>query len=400
MRALDVVGFAARALTGNRLRSVLSLLGVSIGVSSVILLTSLGDGARIFVVGEFQELGTNLLIVLPGKVETTGAAPIFGGVPNDLTLDDMEAIRKRVPQVRRIAPVSIGEAEARHGERRRDVSVVGTTAEMLAIRHMRMNVGRFLPPGELARGQRVCVVGAKLQRELFGDLNPLGEILHVGGERYRVIGVLAPRGMSMGMDLDEMIEVHVTDGMRMFNQTSVFRLLMEIRSHDEIPEARRQVLDLLEERHGEDDVTVLTQDSVLSAFTSILNILTAAIVGIAAISLTVAGIAIMNVMLVSVSERTSEIGLLAALGATRRQVLAAFLVEASLLSTVGGVLGIAIGFGLGEIVRGIWPSFPVHAPTWAVVLAVATSVVVGVVAGSLPAVRASRLDPVAALAKR
>jgi putative ABC transport system permease protein len=246
----------------------------------------------------------------------------------------------------------------------------------------------------------VAVVGAKLQQQLFGDANPLGEILHLGGERYRVIGVIAPRGMALGMDLDEMVEVPVSEGLRMFNQTTLFRLLAEVRSHDEIPGAREQLLDLVEQRHGEEDITVLTQDSVLSAFTSILNVLTAAIAGIAAVSLTVAGVAIMNVMLVSVSERTSEVGLLKALGVTRRQVVAAFLVEAALLSSVGGALGLALGLALGRVVEWLWPSFPVTAPTWAVVAAVVTSVGVGVVFGALPAVRASKLDPVAALTKR
>jgi putative ABC transport system permease protein len=202
------------------------------------------------------------------------------------------------------------------------------------------------------------------------------------------------------MDLDEMVEVPVSEAMRMFNQTSLFRILAEVGSHEEIPRAREQVLDLIEQRHGEEDVTVLTQDAVLSAFTSILDVLTAAIAGVAAISLTVAGVAIMNVMLVSVSERTSEVGLLKAVGVTRRQVIAAFLVEASLLSSVGGALGLALGLLMGDVVRTLWPSFPVTAPAWAVLAAVVTSVGVGVAFGALPAVRASKLDPVAALARR
>jgi putative ABC transport system permease protein len=398
--ARDLLGFSAVALSRHRLRSVLSLLGVTIGVASVILLTALGDGARLFVVSEFAELGTNLLVVLPGKTETTGAVPLFGGVPNDLTLDDLDAIRKQVPSIRRIAPLTLAEAEARFRDRRRDVSVVGTTAEMLPIRHMTVHVGRFLPPGDPRHGDRVCVVGAKLQTELFGDANPLGQILHVGDERFRVIGVIAPRGMAMGMDLDEMVEIPVAQHMRMFNIRSLFRVLAEVTTHENIPRARREVIDLIAERHGEEDITILTQDAVLGSFTSILNVLTAAIAGIAAVSLTVAGVAIMNVMLVSVSERTAEIGLLKAVGVTRRQVVAAFLVEAALLSTIGGVLGLALGRVLAEVCGIIWPSFPVHVPSWAAWAALGTSLAVGLAFGSLPALRAAKLDPVAALARR
>lgn len=399
MSARDLLAFCAGALSGHRLRSALSLLGVAIGVASVVVLTGLGEGARIYVTSEFASLGTNLVIVLPGKTETTGVAPLFGGTPNDLTLADEEALRRELPIVRRSAPIALGEAKARRRDRSRQVTVIGTTAEMRAIRHLDVRVGRFLPEAATGRGPRTCVIGADIRRELFPEENPLGEVLQLGGERFRVIGVMAPRGTSLGVDMDEVVHVPVARAMRLFDQSSLFRILVEARSHDEIPAAATAVRKLLAARHGEEDVTVITQDAVLSTFDSILRALTAALGGIAAISLGVAGVAIMNVMLVSVSERTSEIGLLKALGARPGQVVTAFLTEAALLSTAGGSAGLLVGLGAVRVLVHVFPAFPIQPPAWAIGAALATSLAVGLAFGALPAIRASRLDPVVALGR-
>ena len=401
MRFRDLLAFSAGALRGHRLRTGLSLLGVAIGVASVILLPSLGEGARLYVTGEFASLGSNLLILFPGKTETTGMTPFLAGAPHDLTLDDAEAVSRRIRQARCVAPVVFGGATARFSDRRRDVGVWGATAELANVRHLRLRLGRYLPAGDAARGQRVCVIGAKVQTELFKAASPLGEVLRLGDERFRVIGVLAPRGLSMGADLDEMVHVPVSLGMKMFNKTTLFRVLIEVSSREEIPAARASVIKLLKERHGGDeDVTIWTQDSVIATFSRILSLLTAALAGIAAISLTVAGVGIMNVMLVSVSERTREIGLLKALGVTARQVVAAFLIEAAILSTAGGAAGLAAAFGATRLLRALYPSFPAQPPDWAVAAAIAVSVSVGLLFGALPARRAARLDPITALARR
>ncbi|MET0619863.1 MAG: ABC transporter permease [Thermoanaerobaculia bacterium] len=401
MKARDAFAFGIRALRGHRLRSALSLGGVAIGVASVVLLTSLGEGARRYVTGEFANLGTNLLVVLPGKTETAGVTPFVTGAPHDLTLEDADAVARRVRSVRRLAPVSHGQAPASRGERRRDVVILGTTADFFAVRNLRLQTGRFLPSAEAGREQGVCVIGSTVRRELFGAENPLGQALGLGDERYRVIGVLAPRGMSIGLDMDEMVYVPVGRSLRMFNQSSLSRVLIEVRSRDEMAAAEEGVRRAIQERHdGEDDVTLLTQDSVLATFGRILALLTAALTGIAAISLTVAGIGIMNVMLVTVSERTREIGLLKAVGVTARQVVAVFLVEAALLSTAGGVVGLAAAFGGAALLRGLYPGFPAQPPHWAVAAAVLVSTGVGLIFGAAPARRAARLDPIAALAKR
>jgi len=399
--SLDLLRFSGGALRGHRLRTGLSLLGVAIGVAAVIVLTSLGEGARIYVTGEFMQLGTNLLLVMPGKTETTGAAPIFGGVPHDLTIEDAEAIERYVRSARAVAPFTMGQAPARYGQTTRDVTVAGTTATFRQIRQIGVRLGSYLPEGTARQSQQICVIGAKIQQELFPGANPLGEYLRLGEQRFRVVGVMEPRGTSLGMNLDEVVHVPVRSGMRMFNQSGLFRIFVEVRSHEEIAATKQAVLDLLYERHGAvEDVTVVTQDSVLNTFGNILATLTAALGGIAAVSLTVAGIGIMNVMLVSVSERTSEIGLLKALGASRAQILSCFLVEAAIISSAGGALGLTVGYLLNRSITTLYPSFPVQPPTWAVAGAIAVSILVGVLFGALPARRASRLDPVAALARR
>ena len=396
----DLLKFALRALSGHSLRTGLSMLGVAIGVAAVVMLTALGEGARRYVIEQFASLGTNLVIVVPGKTETTGALPGFGGVPNDLTLDDADAIRRQVRQVRNAAPVSMGTERVSFGERNRQVMIVGSTYELLEVRELEMGSGRFLPTGDWDRGAPVTVLGTSLVRELFGNENPIGKVVRIGEWRMRVIGVLGELGMRMGIDFDEIAIVPVSTGMKMFNRASLFRVLVKLGSSGDVASAQRQILDLIIDRHGEEDVTIITQDAVISTFSSILGVLTLAIGGIAAISLSVAGVGIMNVMLVSVSERTAEIGLLKALGVRRVQILAAFLTEAVLLSTAGGLLGLAGGWISIRLLVQLYPAIPASPPTWAVVAALSISVGVGAIFGVLPARRATKLDPVAALAGR
>ncbi len=401
MGTADLFRFALGAMRGHRLRSGLTLLGVAIGVAAVILLTALGEGARRYVTDQFAALGSNLLIVLPGKTETTGNTPIFGGTARDLTLKDAKAILQRCPRVRRLAPLVVGSARVGYGDRRREVTVLGSTANLQPVRRLEVAVGRFIPNLEIERGAQVAVIGRTVQEELFREESPLGRAIRIGDFRFRVIGVLSEKGESLGVDMDDVVIIPVASGLRLFNQTSLFRILIEVKAHSEIDEARREVLAVLTERHdGEEDVTVLTQDSILAAFTRILGALTLALAGIAAISLSVAGIGIMNVMLVVVSERTEEIGLLKALGARRRGILAIFLIEAALLSLAGCMVGLAGGY-LGSGYLSIrYPALPIQPPDWAVVAALVVSVGTGTLFGILPARRAARLVPIAALSGR
>jgi len=401
MNVTDLLRFSSRSLGGHRLRASLSLTGVAIGVASVMLLTSLGEGARRYITREFAALGSNLIIVVPGKTETEGEAPLFSEAAHDLTLEDAHALQRRSARISRVAPISLGTATAAHGKRMREVTVVGTTAEFQKIRKIQVSIGRFLPEEEVDRSARVCVIGATIQRELFEGANPLGEVLRIGEERFKVIGVNAPRGTSLGMDLDEVVDIPVSAALSLFDERSLFRIFVEVRANEEVDAAAADIVSILRERHdGVEDVTIIQQDSVIASLEKILGVLTAALVAIATISLAVAGIGIMNVMLVSVTERTAEIGLLRALGAERAQILTLFLVEATLLSTVGGTLGILAGYGLAAGVRVIWPTFPAHPPVWAVAAGVIVALGVGLGFGAIPARRAARLDPKLALGGR
>lgn len=399
MTAPDALRFSLRALLAHRLRSGLSLLGMGIGVAAVVILTALGEGARIYVVGEFANIGTNLLVVVPGRTQTAGGLPGFGGTPHDLTFEDAEAVAK-LRGVVRVAPVVIGTETVAHGERRRQVAVMGATAEMGPIRRLETARGRFLPPGEARRGAPIVVLGDTTARELFPGEDPLGKAVRVGGSRMKVIGVLAHRGVQLGIDMDELALVPVATAMRLFDRSSLFRLFVEVPGRRDLADVEPRVLALLTRRHGEEDVTLITQQAVLASFDRILRALTLAMGTIAAISLGVAGILIMNVMLVSVSERTSEVGLLKALGAGGGQVLLVFLLEAGLLSALGALAGLGLGWVGVEVLGRIFPALPSTTPPWAHVASVATAVGGGLLFGVLPARRASRLDPVVALARR
>ncbi|HJQ84634.1 MAG TPA: ABC transporter permease [Candidatus Binatia bacterium] len=400
MTAADVLAFATRALRGHRVRSALTLLGVAIGVAAVVLLAALGDGARRYVVGQFESLGSTLLAVVPGKTETTGAAMFMSVTTKDLTLADAEAVLHRVPEVARIAPMTMGSETVAHGQRRRQVAIIGATSEFLGVRRLRLARGRFLPPGDLRRGVAVAVLGATVARELFPADDPVGRIVRIGDVRARVVGVLAPQGTQLGLDLDETAIVPVARAMRLFNRRSLYRILLDARTHAELGAAREHVIALLRERHGEEDVTVVTQDAMLSGFSRILGALTLAVAAIAGVSLAVAGIGIMNVMLVSVSERTAEVGLLRAVGAGRGQVAGVFLAEATLLSLLGGLVGLGVGIAGVAVLVGLYPALPARAPLWAVWSSVGLAVVVGALFGLYPALRAARLDPVVALGRR
>jgi putative ABC transport system permease protein len=397
MTATDLLRFAFGALSGHRLRTFLSLLGMAIGVAAVIALTALGEGARRYVIDQFASIGTNLLIVVPGKSETTGI-PGVGASAHDLTLADAQMIARSVPEAEKVAPMVVGTESVAHGARRRQVVIAGATHEFLEVRNLAMGRGEFLPAEEVARGRPVVVLGPKVADELFPSEEAVGQVVRIGGWRMRVIGVLAHRGEQLGMNLDDLAIVPVATGMRMFDRRSLFRIMIQVRGTASLETAKAKVVKLLAERHGEEDVTILTQDAVVATFSQILGVLTLAVGAIAAISLTVAGIGIMNVMLVSVSERTREVGLLRAVGVGRRQVLTVFLTEAALLSAAGGLLGLGVGWLAIRLLVQLYPALPASPPLWAVFASLGLALGDGILFGLLPARRAARLDPVLALA--
>ncbi|AWI79725.1 peptide ABC transporter permease [Parazoarcus communis] len=402
MTPADTLRFATRAALGYPLRTSLMVLAMAIGVAAVVVLTALGDGARRYVVGEFASLGANLIIVLPGRNETGGvnAGSFVTSTPRDLTVNDAAALL-RAPLVSRIAPLSVGNSEISVGGKLRDVMVLGTSADYLDIRQYSVAQGRFLPREDLGRASAVAVIGDKIRRELFGAEAAVGRMVRVGDTRLRVIGVMAPAGQGLGMTTDELVMVPVATAQAMFNTNTLFRIMVEARNRDALAPAQKQLEDILRARRdGELDVTLITQDAVLGTFDRILGALTMGVAGIAAISLAVAGILVMNVMLVAVTQRTGEIGLLKALGATGRDIRFAFLTEAALLSIAGAL----VGYGLGHLgawgIRLAYPVLPAWPPDWAVAAGLGTALSTGLLFGVLPAKRAARLDPVQALAKR
>lgn len=401
MTARDVLIYAAGSVLGYRIRTLLTLLAMGIGVASVVMLTALGEGARRFVTGEFQSLGTHLLIVLPGRSETTGGPPpLLGETPRDLTLEDALAI-ERSRAVRLIAPIAVGSAGVSYREREREVMILGSTAAFLDVRRLKMSTGRFLPAGDPRRSSPLCVLGAKLKNELFGAEPAIGRWVRIGDRRFRVAGTLASEGHSIGVDLGDIVIVPVAAAQALFDSYSLFRILVEARSEEAIPKAGEDIRRIIRQRHeGEDDVTVITQDAVVATFDKIFTALTLTVAGIASISLVVAGILIMNVMLVAVSQRTSEVGLLKALGASSGAVLRVFLAEATILSLVGAAAGVAAGYVVIELIDQAYPLLSLAAPLWAVASAVLVALITGVLFGVLPARRAAKLDPVAALSGR
>lgn len=398
----DITRFAWRALEGARTRSLLMVFATSIGVAAVVVLTSLGEGARRYVRQEFESLGTNLIVILPGRAETVGgtAALVSGRTARDLTIEDALALQ-RIRGIEYVSPLNLVEGEVSARGRRRDVPISGSSSELQYIWGLSMASGRFLPPQDPRNATPLCVLGSRVGRELFAGDSPLGQYVRLGDRRFRVIGVLAPKGEFAGVNMDDMVMIPVASAQVLFNLSSLLRIGVMTRSREDVPVVKAEIRRLLRERHGgEEDVTIVTEDGISSAFDKILVALTFALGGIAAVSMAVAGILIMNVMLIAVAQRTGEIGLLKALGASPRQIRFLFFAEAALLSSVGAILGSLIGQVGSFIIRRLYPAVPAFAPLWAVAGALFLAVAAGIAFSVLPARRAAALDPAQALARR
>jgi putative ABC transport system permease protein len=394
---LELVRLAVRAVSSHRLRSVLSTIGIAIGIASVILLTSLGEGTRLYMIAQFSQFGTNIIAINPGKIETSGLPGVFGGTTQKLTLDDAQAL-ERIPGVESVVPLSFGMARVESGGRGRSVFVYGLTPDMDVVWRWSIRTGDFWPNGDPHQGFQLAVLGPKLKRELFGSESPLGKFVKIAGARFRVIGVMESKGQMMGFDLDDAAFIPVATALRIFNQDELNEIDLTFaygRAPEDMAERIRLVL---QDRHGgKDDVTITTQAAMLETFGNIMDIITMAVGAIGGVSLLVGAIGILTMMWIAVGERTNEIGLVRALGATRRQVEWIFLTEAAFLALLGGLLGVGIGLGLCAVIRAAVPGLPVHTPPIFVAAAILVSFLTGITSGVLPARRAARLDPVEAL---
>ena len=401
MTVSDTIQQAFLSIRSQILRAALIVLAMSIGIASVTILTALGESARRYIVNEFQSLGTNLVIVLPGRTETTGGQPpLFGETPRDLTLDDANALLKS-RNVAAIAPINVGSAPVSSLGLERETTILGSTAALRRVRHLTMAEGRFLPDIESDKSLPVCVIGQTIKREIFSKQKALGQWLRINDRRFRVIGVLASEGESIGVDFDEIVVIPVASAQALFDTESLFRILVQAKSKSAMYKAVSDIGKIIKARHeGEEDITIITQDSVIGAFDEILTALTLTVASIAGISLAVAGVLVMNVMLASVAQRTSEIGLLKALGASEIQLIGLFLAEAAILCLAGAVIGVLVGQFVVSVLQIIYPEFPLLIPGWALMAALLVSLTTGLIFGVFPATKAAKLDPVLALSKR
>ena len=400
MRFYDLIFLAFSTLVRYPLRTLMLLIATSIGVMAVILLTAVGEGARDYITGEFRDMGTNLLIVIPGKNETSGGGSpvdLAGVAPRDLTVEDAISLRQ-IEAIKNIAPIVIGETPAQFNGLERTVPIIGTTPSFLAVRKWEMATGNFLPGVTLDRSPPVCVIGKEVESELFGKNKAIGQWLRVGDRRCRVTGIIGTEGRAVGIDAQKVVVMPVSLATALFNRASLFRIGIEARNTWEMEQIKKDIKKIIKNRHqGKEDITVIRQDSVMKSFDNIFNVLTMALGSIASISLFVAGILIMNVMLVAVSQRQAEIGLLKAIGAKNNQINHLFITEAIILSGSGALLGLVLGHTVTQILKVAFPTFNFLPPLWASFVSLLVALVSGVVFGLLPARRAAKLDPVIAL---
>ncbi|WP_306606200.1 ABC transporter permease [Azonexus sp.] len=396
MLLTDALQLASRAVTAQRLRSFLTLLGIAVGIASVILLTSIGEGIHRYVLGEFTQFGTNVVSVAPGKTKTGGAPSGLPSSARPLTLEDATSL-KHLPGIVAVTPNVRGNAEVHGNGRTRRTLISGVNADSAVVFKLTAKSGQYLPDDDGANARAFVVLGAKLKDELFGVDNALGQRVRIGGLQFRVIGIMAAKGQFLGIDLDDAAFIPAGRAQELFNREGVDEINIAAAAGIPSSKVAENIRRHLIERHGREDFTIVTQEEMLKTLSNILNVLTMAVGALGGISLLVGGVGIVTIMTIAVSERTSEIGLLVALGARRRTILGLFLGEAIALSALGGLLGLLLGIGLAQLIHLLVPALPVHTPISFVLLAEALAISIGLAAGVLPARRAAQLDPVEAL---
>jgi putative ABC transport system permease protein len=396
MRFADLVRLTTGSVRAHRLRAALTALGIGIGVTAVVLLTSIGEGVHRFVVSEFTQFGTNIISVTPGKTQTLGGSIGSLGNVRPLTVDDAEALG-RAPYVISTNAMVQGNAEVEALGRKRRTTVYGVGSTFAEAFRFEVAQGEFLPADDPRAPRSLAVLGSKMNHELFRGESPLGKTIRVGGQRYRVVGVMKPKGTTLGFDLDDTVYIPTAKSLELFDRDSVFEIQLRHESGVSVEEVVTGVRKILIARHADEDFTITTQQQMLDTLGSVLSVLTFAVGALGSISLLVGGVGIFTIMTIGVSERTAEIGLLRALGAQKNQVLRVFLSEAVVLSALGGVAGLLAGLGVAAALDIAVPALPVSYSPAFIIAAESLAIAVGLVAGILPAIRAAGLEPVEAL---
>ena len=392
----DLARLSFSAVLARRLRSGLTALGIAVGIAAVVLLTSMGEGLHRFVLAEFSQFGTNLIAITPGKATTHGMSGAVMSNVRPLTLDDAVAVG-HLPQVIAAVPLIQGNAAVEADKLQRRTTVFGVGHQMPAVWQFRVSAGQFLPDDDPRTARAFIVLGSRVKDELFASTSPLGKFVRVGGSRFRVIGVMESKGQMLGFDLDDAVYIPAAKSMELFNRESLMEIDVLYKSELQAEEVKNKLKQVIMARHGDEDFTVVTQQQMLEVLSSVLDILTFAVGALGGISLVVGGVGILTIMTIAVKERTAEIGLLNALGAKRRQILLLFLSEAMLLSVFGGVLGLLLGWSIAELIHNIVPAIPVHTSWQFALLAVLLAMIVGLLAGVMPARKAAGMNPVDAL---
>lgn len=391
MRFAEAFRVALDALRANRLRSILTMLGVIIGVAAVVILVAIGSGAKAEVEKQVEGLGSNLILVVPGSLE-------IGGAPSAsrLELTDVELLGRAVGDASAVATTVQSGELVRVGDKEVFTTINGTNETVVNVFDRPIARGRYISAADVDTRRRVAVLGSSSARKLFGDVDPIGRQITIAGVRFRVIGTFVDVGSTFGVDRNAEIHVPVTSAQRLFGVERIDALAVKAPTIDSIPAIQKRILDALAEKYPGDKFSAVTQTQILGTIGQILGLLTLVLAAIAAISLLVGGVGVSNIMLVSVRERTREIGLRKALGARQRDILVQFLIEAVLLTSIGGLIGIALGVSASLAASALSP-LPAQISWWSPLLAFGVSAGVGIFFGVAPARRAGRLDPVVAL---
>jgi putative ABC transport system permease protein len=396
MESKDLLSFVSKSVLSHRLRSSLTSLGIGIGVAAVVLLTSIGEGLHEFMLAQFTQFGTNIVAINPGKSTTFGTPTGVFNTQRPLTIDDAVAL-KRVPFVENTVPVVQGNASVKGNGRERRTTISGVGPEWPAVASFDTALGEFLPFDDPRAPRALAVLGSKLREELFASKNPLGELIRIGGDRYRVIGVMESKGTILGFDLDDAVYIPAARALELFNRESLLEIDIVYSSAASADEVVAGIERMLIARHGGEDFTITTQQQMIEVLGSVLGVVTFAVGALGSISLLVGGVGIFTIMTIAVRERTTEIGLLRALGALRRQIRDVFVGESILLAAFGGLGGLLLGATLVQILRLAFPALPLSLSLPYIVAAEVVAVVIGLAAGVLPAHTAAAMDPVEAL---